>query len=149
MSAFRVRPYVPADHAAWLRLRRALWPDIPVDSEADEAAAWLAREDAVVLVAERPEGGGLAGFAEVGTRAYADDCETSPVAYLEGWYVDPDERLAGVGAALVHAAEAWARARGLRELASDTQVGNVVSQAAHLALGFAETGRVVQYRKPL
>jgi hypothetical protein len=41
------------------------------------------------------------------------------VAYLEGWYVDRDVRRHGIGAALVHAAEAWARERGYRELASD------------------------------
>jgi aminoglycoside 6'-N-acetyltransferase I len=71
------------------------------------------------------------------------------VAYLEGWYVDPDVRRQGVGAALVRAAEAWAREHGYREFASDALLENVESQRAHVALGFAEVERVVLYRKVL
>lgn len=144
-----IREYRPTDRSEWLRMRRVLWPEIVAGDEAAEAAAWLARPDAVVLVAARPDGSGLAGFAELGTRPYADGCDTSPVAYLEGWYVDPDARRRGVGAALVRAGEAWARARGCRELASDALLENTGSQRAHEALGFAEVERAVHYRKPL
>jgi aminoglycoside 6'-N-acetyltransferase I len=130
-------------------MRRALWPEIASDDEAADAARWLAQPDAVVLVAVRPDGSGLAGFAELGARPYADGCETSPVAYLEGWYVDPDVRQTGVGAALVRAGERWARARGYRELASDALLDNLASQLAHRALGFEEVERAIQYRKAL
>ena len=144
-----VRLYTPADWHEWLRMRRALWPHHAVDAEADDAAAWLARSDAAVVVAARPDGSTLAGFAEVGARTYADGCATSPVAYLEGWYVDPDVRRTGVGAALVRAAEAWARGQGYTELASDALLENTASQVAHAALGFTEVERSVKYRKPL
>lgn len=129
-------------------MRRALWPTIDPDGEADDAAEWLARADAVVLVAERPNGG-LAGFAEVGARAYADGCETSPVAFLEGWYVDPDVRRSGIGSSLIEAAEAWARGRSYAEFASDALLDNTVSHRAHEALGFVEVERAVRYRKVL
>jgi aminoglycoside 6'-N-acetyltransferase I len=110
--------------------------------------SWAARPDAIVLVAVRV-GGGLAGFAEVGSRPFADGCDTSPVAYLEGWYVDADVRRQGVGAALVRAAEEWARRQGYRELASDALLENLASQRAHEALGFGEVERAVRYRKAL
>jgi uncharacterized membrane protein/GNAT superfamily N-acetyltransferase len=144
-----VRPYTSPDHSEWLRMRRALWPHHGPEAEEQDAASWLARADAAVLVAVRPGGGGLAGFAEVGARDYADGCETSPVAYLEGWYVDSDVRRGGVGAALVRAAEAWARERGYAELASDALLEHDVSQRAHGAPGFAEVERSVKYRKAL
>lgn len=144
-----VRPYTPADDAEWRRMRRALWPHHAPDLEVSDAAAWRARTDAAVIVAVRPDGAGLGGFAEVGARDYADGCATSPVAYLEGWYVDPDVRRTGVGAALVRTAEAWARGRGDREFASDALLENVTSQRAHTALGFAEVERSVKYRKAL
>ena len=144
-----IRPYRPADHGEWLRLWRALWPGDDLAAETAAMAAWLARPDAVVLAAERAGATGLAGFAELGARSHAEGCLTSPVAYLEGWYVDPDARRQGVGAALVRAAEAWARAQGYQELASDTQLDNVVSQHSHHALGFEEVERVVEYRKAL
>jgi len=106
------------------------------------------REEAEVFVVDRGAGR-LAGFVEVGTRPYADGCDTSPVAYLEAWYVDPDVRRQGHGRALVAAAERWARAQGYREMASDTQLDNVVSQAAHRRAGYHEVDRVVQFRKEL
>ena len=109
---------------------------------------WLAAPDTVVLVVPRVRAG-LAGFAEVGTRSVAESCESSPVAFLEGWYVDPDLRRQGVGTALVQAAEAWARGKGFTELASDTQLANTGSQLAHAALGFVEVERLVAYRKVL
>jgi aminoglycoside 6'-N-acetyltransferase I len=109
---------------------------------------WLERSDAAVVAGVR-ESGGLCGFAEVSTRPYADGCRTSPVAFLEGWYVDPDFRGQGVGRALVGAVEAWARERGLQELASDALLDNEVSQKAHERLGFVEVERAVRYRKPV
>jgi aminoglycoside 6'-N-acetyltransferase I len=127
-------------------MRCALWPDDKAAHETD-MATWLARPDTGVLVAERPDGAGLAGFAEVGARPFADGCDTRPVAYLEGWYVDPDVRRQGIGAALIRAAEVWARERGYREFASDALLENTGSQRAHEALGFIEVERAVRYRK--
>lgn len=148
--AMHIRSYQPADLEEWLRMRRALWPEIAAAEEAQDAAEWLARTDAVVIVADRqPAGTGLAGFAELASRPYADGCATSPVAFLEGWYVDPDARRRGVGTALVRAGEAWARRQGYRELASDALLENVTSHRAHEALGFAEVERAVRYRKSL
>ena len=149
MSDIKVRPYRPTDHAEWLRMRRALWPEIAPAEEADDAAEWLARPDSAVLVAARPDGVRLAGFVELAERPYADGCETSPVAYLEGWWVDADVRRQGVGAALVAAAVDWARSRGHRELASDALLDNAVSHRAHEALGFVEVERVVLFRMAL
>jgi aminoglycoside 6'-N-acetyltransferase I len=139
-----IRLYIPADQPEWLRMRNALWPD----QTAADMAAWLARADAAVIVAVRAPTG-LCGFAEVGDRPFADGCWSSPVAYLEGWYVDPDARRQGIGAALIRAVEDWARQHGYRELASDALVTNVISQQAHQRLGFTEVHRAVQYRKEL
>jgi aminoglycoside 6'-N-acetyltransferase I len=143
-----IRAVLPTDAAEWLRMRRSLWPESGTDTHAAEIAEWRNRPDAIVLVLVRPDGR-LAGFAEVGERSVADGCTTTPVAYLEGWYIDPDLRRSGYGTALVRVAEGWARARGYREFASDVELSNVISQHAHEALGFAETSRSVLYRKTL
>jgi aminoglycoside 6'-N-acetyltransferase I len=125
-------------------MRTALWPD----QIAADMAEWLARPDTVVIVADASDGQ-LRGFAEVGERSVADSCDTSPVAYLEGWWVDAAVRRQGVGASLIAAAEAWAMARGFSEFASDTTLDNVGSQEAHVRLGFVEVERAVLYRKVL
>jgi len=141
-----VRLYSSDDLPEWRRMRDALWPD----QTPDDMTAWLARPDAVVLVAEHTtDAARLCGFAEVGARSIAEGCMTSPVAYLEGWYVDPDVRRRGVGSALLRGVEDWARKAGYQELASDTELTNHVSQRVHERLGFAEVERAVQYRKAL
>lgn len=144
-----IRQCRPADEREWLRLRMELWPELDLETHHREMSEWLNRPDGVVLVAPRADGQKLAGFAEVGSRSVADGCDTSPVAYLEGWFVDRDMRRRGVGRALAAAAEAWARERGFREFASDAELENLESQKAHLAIGFREVERLVLFLKRL
>jgi aminoglycoside 6'-N-acetyltransferase I len=88
----RIRPYQPGDEPEWLRMRIALWPDHAAEELQAEMEGILANpQHDAVFVAERPDGG-LCGFAEVSLRNSADGCSTSPVGYLEGWYVDADCR---------------------------------------------------------
>ncbi len=91
----------------------------------------------------------MVGFAEVGLRAYAEGCRTSPVGYLEGIFVDGPYRGRGVGSALVDAAEKWARGRGCTEMASDRELGNEGSGIFHAAVGYQEVERIVCFRKSL
>lgn len=130
----RTREYLDSDWAEWLRMSVALFPQHPAEDLAAGMVEHRAREDAAVFVVDRGDGT-LAGFVELGARPYADGCATSPVGYIEAWYVDADVRRRGVGRALLAAAEAWARARGYREMASDATLDNVVSQAAHARAG--------------
>jgi aminoglycoside 6'-N-acetyltransferase I len=140
----RIREYSPADRRAYQQLREKLWPDCS-DKDND---SWFARGDATTFVAERPDGS-LCGFVEVGSRPYAEDCESSPVGYIEGWWVDADVRRQGVGRALIAAAERWARSKGYTEMASDALIDNDVSHRSHRALGYQEVERLVMFRKSL
>ena len=126
----------------------ALFPECSAESLVEGMRGFRTRDDGEVFVVERGNCE-LAGFVEVGSRPYADGCETSPVGYIEAWYIDPDARRAGYGRALLQAAEDWARERGYREMASDALLDNDVSHAAHKRAGYEETGRVVQFRKSL
>lgn len=132
------------DRVEYQRMRLALWPDC---SDADNDS-WFARTDAATFLAERDDGS-LCGFIEVGARPYAEGCDTSPVGYIEGWWVDPDMRRQGVGRALVDAAETWAREQGYSEMGSDALLDNDVSHRAHGRLGYTEVVRVVTFRKTL
>lgn len=148
---FEVASARPADAADWLRMREALWPSDAGQSHAAEVEQYFAGRlhmPLEVLIA-RDDSGGAIGFAELSIRAYAEDCVTDRVAYLEGWYVIPDARRYGVGRALVEAAEQWARRQGCTEFASDAVHDNDVSAAAHEALGFTETVQIRCFRKTL
>jgi len=148
-AKMEIRQPVPADLEEWLRMRQALWPLCPLHEQNQEIRAYLAPgADVVAFVAVRPSAG-LGGFLEASLRKYADGCSTSPVGYIEGWYVDPDLRQQGVGAMLVRAAEAWAAQQGCTEMASDCLLDNTVSLAAHLALGYEEAERLIHFRKSI
>ncbi len=137
------------DQVEWLRLRAALWPACPLEDHHGEMQDQLdAPARYAVFVVER-EAGKLGGFLEASLRAYAEGCRTSPVGYIEGWYVDADLRQQGLGGKLVEAAEQWAIQRGCREMASDCELDNDVSFRAHLALGYEEVDRAIQFRKTL
>lgn len=93
--------------------------------------------------------GSLGGFASVSLRPWAQGCDSEPCPYVEGWYVEPDLRRRGIGAALMRAIEAWCVEHGYAELGSDAKLTNAVSLQAHATLGFEPTLRVQYFRKRL
>ena len=144
-----IRRVQPEDKPEWLRMRNLLWPGHTEAELLAEMGEILSEADEQpVFVAVRLDGR-LGGFLEGGTRKYADGCETGPVGYIEGWYVDEDLRQKGVGSQLVRAMESWARALGLTEMASDTWLENETSIAAHGRLGYVEMERLVHFAKKL
>jgi aminoglycoside 6'-N-acetyltransferase I len=145
----QVRPVTTDDAAAWLRMRCALWPEGSESEHRGEITRFFAgqlRDPLQTLLAVDPSGVAV-GFAELSIRPYAEGCITDRVAYLEGWYVVPEARRQGVGAALIRAAEEWGRAQGCAECASDALLDNQASAAAHRALGFCETVQIRCFRK--
>lgn len=94
--------------------------------------------------------GAALGFVEASKRRdYVNGTDSSPVAFLEGIYVVPQFRHQGVARTLVGAVMNWARAQGCHELTSDSLLSHTDAHAAHMALGFEETERVVYFRKIL
>lgn len=144
-----VRAVGPDDDAEWTRMRDALWPGLSPETHAFEQAAFHREPGTQAVFVVDRENGLLGGFLEAGMRKYADGCETSPVGYVEGWFVDPDLREAGWGRALVIAAEAWASSQGCTEIASDCLWDNEVSFKAHTALGYTVVERLIHFRKSL
>ncbi|HEY5443731.1 MAG TPA: aminoglycoside 6'-N-acetyltransferase [Pyrinomonadaceae bacterium] len=151
MTDFRysVRPLREKDLNEWLRLRKCLWDATSETDHKREMVEIIDHPDSqFVLVAEH-EAGKLIGFLEVSIRPFVEDCETDHVGYLEGWYVQPEVRGRGIGRELVRIAEQWAREKGCEEMASDAEIGNDLSIAAHQALGYSETSRLIHLRKEL
>lgn len=141
-----VRPLRPDERPEWFRLRRTLFTDCDDAMHAFEMDRHLERGHAV-FVAEAD--GAIVGMIEVSIRERVEHSTEDHVGYVEAWIVDPKYHGRGVGRALMQAAEDWTRGRGLKELASDTDLGNADGLAAHLALGFRETERIVTLLKRL
>ena len=146
----RIRPALAADREGWTALRIALWPDEPEVGLPEDTDCILASPERRVAFLALDETDAAIGFAEASLRAdYVNGTQTSPVGFLEGWYVVPAWRRRGVGRALIAAVEEWVLQQGLSELASDALLDNCDSHAAHRAAGFEETERIVYFRKQL
>jgi len=147
--SINIRSVREEDLSEWFRLRRMLWDE--TDDEEHEAEMYDILdfpEAQLVLVADIGEGK-LVGFLEASIRPFVEDCHTDNVGYLEGWFVEPEYRRHGVGRALVAGAEKWARTQGCTEMASDTEVGNEQSLAAHQAFGYDISSKLIHLRKDL
>ena len=146
-----IRPVEPRDAPAWAAMRARLWPHADADELFAEAGVFVHGADSFIdaaFIAE-DESQRPVGFVELSIRDFANGCNSMPIPFVEGWYVEVFARRRGFGRSLLNAAEDWARERGFSELASDTEVENVASQDAHGACGFEETERLVTFRKSL
>ncbi|HEY3920105.1 MAG TPA: GNAT family N-acetyltransferase [Stellaceae bacterium] len=143
-----IRELRASDRAAWAAMRAALWPEEDAAAHGAAIDTLLRRENAWSFVAETAEGQPL-GFAEVAIRPYANGCESQPIAFLEGIWIDAPSRRHGIGRRLIDHVEAFLLAHGFRELGSDTPLDNLASQDAHRSWGFDETERVIYFRRRL
>ncbi len=146
--SFAIRRATYEDKPDWLRMRQGLWPEAPIEYLDFDMDDLLANPDYAVFVVSDADGK-LVGYIETGLRKYGEGCETSPVGYIESWYVDEHLRGQKLGKELVRTAEQWAREKGMVEMASDTWLENEVSIAAHLKLGYEEAERLVHFVKRL
>ena len=143
-----IRRLERSDWSEWLRMSRALFEGASIEEDDEEMQEFFGRSDAAVFGIDRGDGA-LGGFIEVGARSISDGCRTSPVGYIEAWYVDADLRRKGYGRRLIDAAENWSRSQGYTEIGSDALLDNEISHAAHRQLGYQEVDKVIVYRKDL
>ena len=90
------------------------------------------------------------GFAQISLRFdYVEGTNSSPVAYLEGIYVENAFRNNGIAKKLIKECENWARENNCKQLASDCEITNDASYKFHLNCGFEEVNRIICLKKEL
>jgi len=150
-----------ADLDEWVAMAMLLWPE--EEMSAEQAEREMRAELEGILRSPRDtafigrDRGGQANFSEKGCaiaflnlslcEEYVPGATHFPVGYIEGIYVAPNIRKAGIGAALMKRAETWAIANGCTQLASDVLIENEESCQFHTRVGFAEVERVVCFIK--
>jgi aminoglycoside 6'-N-acetyltransferase I len=145
----RIRHPEAKDAGYWLHLRRHLWPLADNQSDIDAFFSKESHPHSTIFVAESDDGT-VCGFLEVSIRhEYVEGASSSPIGYLEGWFVLPNWRGLGIGKQLVRQAELWVVASGCYELASDSLADNNDSIAAHVSCGFAPVSTIVHLVKKL
>ena len=142
-----VRRINDEDREEWFRMRKGIWPEAPDEYLRSDMGDILGGEGDAVFMAFVDNA--PVGMIEASLREYGESCETSPVGYIESWFVYPQFRGKGVAGALAGAAENWARSKGCTEMASDTWLGNEMSIRAHLKLGYFEVEQLVHFVKRL
>lgn len=149
----KITPYTQSTLPAWLNMRAALFHDEDPKLLEQEVlqitkSNTLKSQPFQCLLAFDSDDNPI-GFIELTIRSSAEECMTSPVLYIEGWYVDPAHQSQGVGKALMNAAFQWGRAQGCQEAASDARPDNTQSINAHHALGFQDAGVIHCFKATL
>jgi len=143
-----IRKVESSDRDSWIGMRKALWPECP-DSRHELEIDQILSSNGIVLIAESSSHD-LVGFVEISLRRdHVEGTNTTPIPYLEAWYVDPTFRGQGIGKALIRQAESFALQTGFKQLASDAEVDNYTSIEIYRHLGFREVGRTVHFVRSL
>ncbi|WP_163880268.1 GNAT family N-acetyltransferase [Rhizobium laguerreae] len=143
-----IRKMQASDSALWAEMRFKLWDSLSIDEHLGDITRMLKGKKRAGYLALRPDHTPL-GFAEICIREYANGCTAQPVPFLEGIWIDPKYRRRGVGRALLEKITTDLIEQGFHELCSDADIRNRRSHQAHQNWGFAETERVVYFRKVL
>ncbi|WP_223555225.1 aminoglycoside 6'-N-acetyltransferase [Lysinibacillus sphaericus] len=132
--------------AALLALQ--LWPNHTLEEFSEEMAQLINAENAAIFLAYEDDE--AVGFAQCQLRTdYVEGTDSSPVGYLEGLFVNEQNRQKGFAKHLVESCEQWAKRKGCIEFASDCELQNLESLAVHLKLGFSEANRIICFTKEL
>ena len=142
-----LRRVMQEDKAEWFRMRKGIWPDAPDNYMTFDMDRLLADDNYFVIFA--CDGVRPIGLTEAQIRDHAEGCETSPVGYLEGWFVQEEYRGKRIAGLMTQAAENWIREKGCTEVASDTWLDNEPSIRAHVNMGYHEVERLVHFVKRL
>lgn len=131
------------DFRECLDLVLKLWSDYSVEEM--QIVLESAREEQFLV---KDSDGKAIAFMNLSLRyEYVPGASQSPVAFVEGIYVQDEYQNQGIGTYLIQYAEQWALAHGCTELASDALLENTGSYQFHTKVGFQEVERVVSFIK--
>lgn len=149
-----VRPYRPADYAAFRALRDRTppagsepsnpepWSEQLDDIEGNFVAFWVAVDDA----GGGEEVVGSAGLTEGGAVDFPPPApdfidETERTCRLHEMRAAPERQRQGIGTLLLDEVLAWARAQGYEAMCFDTTAQQIAAIEFYRAAGFEERGR--------
>ncbi|MCQ2010293.1 MAG: aminoglycoside 6'-N-acetyltransferase [Sporolactobacillus sp.] len=133
---------------ALVDLELELWPHDTRDQLLEKTQEQLHSADHVFYMIKQERS--FIAFIHTSIRkGYVERAAASPTGYIEGIYVKPDFRRKGVAQNLVEAAELWAKAKGCKQIGSDTELSNQPGYSFHIEAGFHEANRTISFIKDL
>ncbi len=125
-----------------------LWEDCSFDEALENYKSIIGSESKVCYLAK--DEAKYIAFVHVSIRNdYVEGSYDLPIAYIEVIYVKPTYQKKGIAKMLIKMAEDWAKQKGLKQIASDTNTNNIGSIAFHKRIGFTEVERIVCFVKDL
>lgn len=132
----------------WKRMRQELYSGLDPDFH-DGEMEWIASSGEAECYLAFDEKGTPIGMMELSLRNVVDGCIGGPVGYVEGIYLEPDHRRAGLGSELMKFATERFLARGCSDMATDAEIDNVDAQEFYRNVGFTESWRVVGFTRSI
>ncbi len=132
-----------SDNNTVSELALKLWPHCSLQKLKTKFTLILSSKNSVVflcIIESKP-----IAFAQCQLRNdYVEGTRSSPVGYLEGIFVDKEQRHNGIARELLRHCEQWAKLKGCVEFASDCELDNVDSINFHLKSGFTEVNLIIR-----
>ena len=129
----RIAELSEREFEGWIGLRQLLWPHEPRSHLVEDARRTLADPNQIGYLAF---GGNAEPIGFIEAALYRDGETNTPRAHVEAWFVMPDFRRQGIGAALLAHVEQWCLHRAIALLTSHTTADYPLSPTAHEAGGF-------------
>jgi aminoglycoside 6'-N-acetyltransferase I len=125
-----------------------LWTDCDFDEAMGDYKKIIGAENEVCYLVKTQDI--YVGFIHLSLRNdWVEGANSFPVAYIEGIYVKPPYQNRGLARKLVEFGEHWGKQKGCKQLASDTEMGNLISIDFHGKMDFEEASRIVCFIKEL
>jgi len=130
------------------KLTLELWPDCSFDEEFENYKHIIGAGNEVCYLFK--DWDKYIAFIHVSIRNdYVEGATDLPVAYIEAVYVKIEYQRQGIARKLIRVAEEWAKQKGVKQIASDTNITNLASINFHKKIGFEEAERIVCFIKDL
>lgn len=134
------------DFDAWLEMGLLLWPKHSKKELNKELLEIYKSKSQETFICKNKQN--YVGFVTVALRkANVPKAKSYPVGYIEGIFVKKEYRKTGIAKKLISVAEKWLKSKGCKQVASDCELDNKVSQKFHTKLGFREVQIAIHYIK--
>lgn len=136
------------DFNNWLEMGLLLWSEYSKAELKIEFAETCKSKNEAVFICKDKEN--YVGFVNISLRyEYVPESTSVPTGYIEGIFVRKEYRKKRIAEKLVRIAEKWAKNKGCKEIASDTELDNNSSQKFHKKIGFKKTKTLVYFIKKI
>lgn len=141
----KLRAITQNDFTLWHEYRKSLYSESD-DARNLEEMNVIFKSDYWLCQFIEDHNGEPVGLVELSFRNVADGCLSTPVPYLEGFYIVESERNKGLGTKVIRFLIDWCKDKGYSEFATDTELKNKLAQHFYEKAGFKEVDRIVEYK---